>query len=30
MGLYHATSGGETALARRKRDETIRKARAAV
>ena len=25
MALYHATTGGEAALARRKRDEAIRK-----
>jgi hypothetical protein len=29
MALYHATSGGENALARKKRDETIRKQKAA-
>jgi hypothetical protein len=28
MALYHATSGGENALARKKRDETIRKQKA--
>ena len=30
LALYHATSGGESALARKRRDETIRKGKAAV
>ena len=30
LELYHATTGGESALARKRRDETIRKAKAAV
>jgi hypothetical protein len=30
LALYHATSGGESALARKRRDESIRKGKAAV